>query len=111
MGGKPARGTGLDSMPSRHTGKPPIRASITTAVSASAMPAQRSSDSWSASVTAAMTVRMSKAFLRSGLDADEKISPTVAKSEPAMTCGYPETSRSDGSAVAARRGPASPGTT
>ncbi len=46
---------------------PPRWASWTTAVSASAMPAQRSSGSWSWSETARMTVRMSKGFLRSGL--------------------------------------------
>ena len=64
-------------MPSRHTGWPPTWASWTTAVSASAMPAQRSSTAWSWSATARITVRMSKAFLRSGFDSAEKISPTV----------------------------------
>ena len=58
-----------------------------------------------------MTVRMSNAFLRSGLVSAEKISPTVRKSLPSASCGYDEMSRSAGSVVAARRGPASPGTT
>ena len=75
------------------------------------MPAQRSSVSWSWSATARITVRMSKAFLRSGLVSAEKISPTVVKSLPSTSCGYDETSRSDGSVVATRRGPDSPGTT
>jgi hypothetical protein len=44
------------------------------------MPAQRSSTSWSWSTSAFITVRMSKAFLRSGLAVLEKMSPTVVKS-------------------------------
>ncbi len=82
-------------MPSRHTGWPPTCASWTTAVSASAMPAQRSRTSWSWSATARITVRMSKAFLRSGLVSAEKISPTVRKSLPSTSWGYDEMSRSD----------------
>src|SRR5919202_5557288 len=39
LGGNPRRGTGLDSIPMRHTGWPPRWASRTTAVSASAIPA------------------------------------------------------------------------
>ena len=109
VGGKPRRGTGRDSMPSRQTGQPPRWASFTTAVSASAIPAHRSSVGWSWSASARITVRMSKAFLRSGLVAAEKISPTVVKSLSGELCGYVETSRSAGSVVAARRGPVSPG--
>ena len=75
--------------------------SWTTAVSASAMPAQRSSVGRSWSATARMTVRMSKAFLRSALVSAEKISPTVVKSLPSTSCGYDEMSRSAGSLVAA----------
>ena len=75
------------------------------------MPAQRSSTWWSWSDTARMTVRMSKAFLRSGLAVAEKISPTVAKSLPARTCGKSDTSRSSGSLVPVGRGPGSPGAT
>ena len=75
------------------------------------MPAQRSSVGWSWSARARITVRMSKAFLRSGLEVAEKISPTVVKSLSADSCGYDETSRSAGSVVAARRGRDSPGTT
>ena len=75
------------------------------------MPAQRSSVAWSASASARITVRMSKAFLRSGLLVREKISPTVVKSLSGVLCGYDVTSRSAGSVVGARRGPASPGTT
>ena len=74
-------------MPSRHTGLPPRCTSCTTAVSASAMPAQRSSTGWSWSASARITVRMSNGFLRSGLAVAEKISPTVAKSLPASECG------------------------
>ena len=59
---------------------PPRCTSCTTAVSASAMPAQRSSTAWSWSASARITVRMSNAFLRSGLVSGEKISPTVVKS-------------------------------
>ena len=62
-------------------------ASETTAVSASAMPAQRSSVAWSWSATARIRVRMSNGFLRSGFVADEKMSPTVVKSLPASACG------------------------
>ena len=56
-------------------------------VSASAIPAHRSRVGWSWSARARMTVRMSKAFLRSGLEAAEKISPTVVKSLSATSCG------------------------
>ena len=87
VGGKPRRGTDLDSMPMRHTGMPPRWASCTTAVSASAMPAQRSSGSWSWSLTARMSVRMSNGFLRSGLVSGLKMSPTVVKPESASSCG------------------------
>ena len=106
LGGNPARGMAFDSMPTTHTEWPPTRASITTAVSASAMPAQRSTRSASWSQTAAMTERMSKGFLRSGLWVAEKISPTVAKPSPA--CGKSDTSRSTGSDVGALRGASSP---
>lgn len=51
------------------------------------MPAQRSSTGWSWSATARITVRMSNAFLRSGLAVAEKISPTVLKSLPGSECG------------------------
>ncbi len=78
-GGKPRRASGRDSMPIRQAGQPPIRASVTTAVSASAMSAQRSRTGWSWSATARMTARMSKGFLRSGLAVAEKISPTLVK--------------------------------
>ncbi len=111
VGGKPRRGTGRDSMPSRHTGQPPSRASSTTAVSASAIPAQRSSVTRSWSASARITVLMSNAFLRSGLLSLEKISPTVRKSLSGEVCGYVVTSRSSGSDVSTRRGPDSPGTT
>jgi hypothetical protein len=43
LGGNPRLGTGRDSMPMSDTGLPPRWASSTTDVSASAMPAQRSS--------------------------------------------------------------------
>ena len=111
VGGKPRRGTVLDSIPTRQTGNPPSCASCTTAVSASAIPAQRSSTGWSWSATARISVRMSNAFLRSGFVAAEKISPTVLKSLSGTLCGYVVTSRSTGSDVSARRGPLSPGTT
>ena len=64
------------------TGQPPRCASHTTAFSASRSPAQRSSGSWSASATARMTARTSNGFLRPGFVSSEKISPTVARSEP-----------------------------
>ena len=80
-------------------------------MSASAIPAHRSSVAWSWSATARITVRMSKAFLRSGLLSAEKIWPTVVKSLSGVLCGYVVTSRSDGSVVGTRRGPPSPGTT
>ena len=51
------------------------------------MPAQRSSTGWSWSATARITVRMSNAFLRSGLAVAEKISPTVLKSLSGSECG------------------------
>ncbi len=111
LGGKPGRGTGRDSMPTRLTGQPPRWASNTTEVSASAMPAQRSSGRWSWSTTARIRVRMSKAFFRSGLVVGEKMSPTVWKSLSAISCGNARTSRSAGSLVAVRRTAGSPGTT
>ena len=74
-------------MPSRHTGRPPMCASCTTAVSASAMPAQRSSTGWSWSDSARITVRISNGFFRSGLCSAEKIWPTVVKSLPSIACG------------------------
>ena len=90
---------------------PPRCTSCTTAVSASAMPAQRSRTAWSWSASARITTRMSNCFLRSGFLAAEKISPTVVKSLPATACGNDEMSRSTGSTVTARRGETSPGTT
>ncbi len=87
VGGNPRRGTERDSTPTRQTGHPPRWTSCTTAVSASAIPAQRSSTGWSASDTARITVRMSNAFLRSGFVSGEKISPTVVKSLPSALCG------------------------
>lgn len=111
MGGKPRRGTDRDSIPIRQTGHPPMCTSCTAEVSASAMPAQRSSTAWSWSDSARITVRMSNGFLRSGLCCAEKISPTVVKSLPAIVCGNPETSRSAGSPVPALRGVVSPGAT
>ena len=107
----PRRGIGCDSMPRTETGCPPRWASCTTTVSASAMPAHRSSTGWSWSVTARMTVRMSKGFLRSGLVATEKMSPTVVKSLAGCRCGNERTSRSTGSSVTAGRGQRSPGAT
>ena len=56
-------------------------------MSASAIPAQRSSTGWSWSDSARITTRMSNGFFRSGLCAAEKIWPTVAKSLPAIACG------------------------
>src|SRR5665647_3463434 len=58
LGGNPRRGWGLDSIPINDTGNPPRWASKTTEVSASAMPAHRSSTSWSWSVTARILVRI-----------------------------------------------------
>ena len=107
----PWRTRGRDSMPTMVTGQPPRWASHTTAVSASRMAAHRSIVRWSWSTTDAITVRMSKGFLRSGLLATENTSPTVAKSEPSIRCGKSRTSRSVGSVVAARRGNRSPGAT
>jgi hypothetical protein len=96
-------------MPRMVTGWPPRWASKTTAVSASAMPAHRSSVGWSASATARMTVRMSKGFFRSGLVSGEKMSPTVVKSLAGCWCGKSRTSRSRGSLVGAGRAHRSPG--
>ena len=67
-------------MPISDTGQPPRWASKITDVSAPAMPTQRSSTLWSWSATACISVRMSNGFLRSGLVAEEKMSPTVRKS-------------------------------
>jgi len=105
----PKRDSGRHSMPSSDTGQPPRWASHVTAISASRMPAQRSSGSWSASATARITVRMSNGFLRPGFVSSEKISPTVLRSEPGASCGVELTSRSLGSLVSARRGKRSPG--
>jgi hypothetical protein len=107
----PRRGIGRDSMPSTVTGRPPRCASSTTVVSASAMPAQRSSTGWSWSLTARMTVRMSNGFLRSGFAVAEKMSPTVVKSLDGWSCGNSRTSRSRGSSVSAGRAQRSPGAT
>jgi hypothetical protein len=74
-------------MPRRQTLWPPTRASTTTAVSASAIPAQRSSIGWSWSARARITVRMSNGFFRSGLLTEDQMSPTVAKSLPSRACG------------------------
>ena len=98
-------------MPIMATGQPPTIVSHTTALSASAMFAQRSSGARSASATARITERMSKGFLRPGFVRSEKISPTVARSVSGAVCGEAPTSRSTGSLVAARRGKRSPGAT
>ena len=82
-----------------------------TAISASRMPAQRSSGAWSASATARITERMSNGFLRPGFVSSAKISPTVSRSESGASCGDVPTSRSIGSVVSARRGKRSPGAT
>jgi hypothetical protein len=107
----PKRGSGRDSIPIMATGQPPTMVSHTTALSASAMLAQRSSGSASVSATARITERMSKAFLRPGFVRSEKISPTVARSLSGALWGEAPTSRSTGSLVAARRGKRSPGAT
>jgi hypothetical protein len=107
----PRRGSGRDSMPTTVTGWPPRCASTTTEVSASAMPAHRSSTAWSWSAIARMTVRMSNAFFRSGLAVAEKMSPTVVNSLAGCWCGNSRTSRSRGSLVSAGRGQRSPGAT
>ena len=83
----PWRGSGRDSMPIIVTAWPPSRASYTTAISASAISGHRSSGSWSWSIVAPISVRMSNGFLRSGLAVSEKMSPTVRKSTPSTTCG------------------------
>ena len=108
-GGLPRRGIGRDSTPRTVTGWPPRWASSTTEVSASAIPAHRSRTGWSWSVTARITVRMSNAFLRSGLASAEKTSPTVVNSLSGCSCGKERTSRSRGSDVSAGRGQRSPG--
>ena len=64
-------------------------ASHTIAVSAARHWPQRSSGSESASATARITERMSNGFLRSGLWVAEKMSPTVAMSEPATARAAP----------------------
>ncbi len=84
---------------------------MTTEVSASAMPAHRSSTSPSESTTARITVRMSNGFFRSGLAVAEKMSPTVVKSLLGCVWGKSRTSRSTGSLVTAGRAVASPGAT
>jgi hypothetical protein len=84
---------------------------MTTEVSASAIPAQRSRTGWSWSLTARITVRMSKGFFRSGLAVAEKMSPTVVKSLDACRCGKSRTSRSRGSVTGAGRAQRSPGAT
>ena len=66
-------------------------------VSASAMPAHRSSTAWSWSVTARMTVRMSNGFLRSGLAVAEKIVADRRELARRVLCGKARTSRSRGS--------------
>ena len=75
------------------------------------MPAHRSSTGWSASVTARITVRMSKGFFRSGLASAEKMSPTVVKSLQGALCGKERTSRSRGSSLSTGRAHRSPGAT
>ncbi len=80
-------------------------------MSASAIPAHRSSTVWSWSVTARITVRMSNGFFRSGLAVDENTSPTVVNSLDGWLCGKVRTSRSRGSEVSAGRGHFSPGAT
>ena len=87
VGGNPGRGCGRDSIPINDTGHPPRCASKTTDVSAPAIPAQRSSTLWSWSVTECINVRMSNGFLRSGLVAGEKMSPTTRNSLSATSCG------------------------
>ena len=110
-GTAPKRCSGRDSMPSSATGRPPRRASHATAISASRIPAQRSSGSSSRSITARITERMSNGFLRPGFVASEKISPTVDRSESGASCGALETSRSARSVLSPRRGKCSPGAT
>ena len=111
-GTDPVRGRPWDSSPIRQSGIPPMCASHTMAFSPSRQRAQRSNGSWSVSVTARITDRMSKGFLRSPLSSAEKTSPTRSKSDPGTgLCGEAHTSRSGGSLVGARRGPASPGVT
>ena len=105
----PWRGNGRDSMPITVTACPPMRASHTTAVSASAISGHRSSGSRSRSTTAPIIVRMSNGFLRSGLAPAEKTSPIERKSVPSTSWGTSRTSRSTGSVVAAGRGQRSPG--
>ena len=87
VGKLPRRWIGRDSTPRTVTGWPPRWASRTTVVSASAIPAHRSSTAWSWSVTARMTVRMSNGFFRSGLAVEEKTSPTVVNSLDGWLCG------------------------
>ena len=110
-GTEPKRASGRDSMPIIATGRPPRWASHTTATSASCIAAQRSSGTRSASATARITERMSKAFLRPGLVSSANTSPTVARSESGASCGAERTSRSTGSRLSARRGKRSPGAT
>ena len=92
-GRKPARGVGLLSMPISVIGLASIVVSQTTAV------------------TARLTVRVRKGFLRSAFFCALKISPTVSKSEPSRACGAVPTSRWSSSAVGMSRGRCSPGAT
>ena len=62
----------------------------------------------SASMTARITVRMSKARLRSALTSGEKISPTVRKLVPSKLWGLLRRSRSTGSLLTAGRAKRSP---
>jgi len=105
-GWKPRRGRGRDSKPRTEAGWPPRKASQTTPISASSMPYQRSRGSRSWSMTAAITRRMSKGFLRPALPASEKVSPTTSKPSPWAPS---RTSRSTGPRVSRRRGNGSPG--
>ena len=86
----PKRGSGRDSMPSSATGRPPRRASQATAISASRIPAQRSSGSSSRSTTARITERMSNGFLRPGLVVLARRSRRpCCRSESGASCGAP----------------------
>jgi hypothetical protein len=111
VGKLPRRWIGRDSTPRTVTGCPPRCASMTTVVSASAMPAHRSRIAWSWSVTARITVRMSNGFFRSGFAVGEKTSPTVVNSLDGWLCGNARTSLSRASPVSAGRAQRSPGAT
>ena len=108
-GQNPCRVSGLDSKPISTTGCPPRCASSASTEAALAVSAHRSSGGWSASITPVSSERMSKGFLRSGLIAGSKISPSAANSGP--SCGEEEMSRSSGSLVGDGRGKRSPGAT